>query len=223
MEIFQATQKGPLLIPGYIDPDDVTTVKVYWGAPLFQANTVYRQGDICRPTVDNGYYYECTTNGKSAATEPTTWAQTTQTSGTVKFTAVPYDLFVLPGESVTTSTWSVVDNVEADTVQLNTDYAVGATCQPTTYVGYYYVCTTAGNTGPTEPGSWSTTEQTVGSAVFRAVAQVHLANGTDDTVSTTTDIVLIPASTTTFTLTNHIVKSNGEERDKSFKYKVREQ
>lgn len=162
MEIFQATQKGPLLIPGYIDPDDVTTVKVYWGAPLFQANTVYRQGEICRPTVDNGYYYECTTNGKSAATEPTTWGQVSQTSGTVKFTAVPYDLFVLPGESVTSSSWSASNSVT-------------------------------------------------------------IASATSDTVSTTTDITAIPSGVTDFILTNHIVKSNGEERDKSFKYKVREQ
>lgn len=162
METFQATQKGPLLIPGYIDPDDVTTVKVYWGAPLFQANTVYRQGEICRPTVDNGYYYECTTNGKSAATEPTTWGQVSQTSGTAKFTAVPYDLFVLPGESVTSSTWAASNSVT-------------------------------------------------------------IASATSDTVSTTTDITAIPSGVTDFILTNHIVKSNGEERDKSFKYKVREQ
>lgn len=223
MEIFQATQKGPLKIPGYIDPDDVVTVKVFWGAPVFQANTVYLSGDICRPTEDNGYYYECTTNGKSAATEPTTWGQATQTSGTAVFTAVPYDLFVLPGESITASTWSVDGAVEAPTFQADADYAVGDICQPTTYVGYYYVCTTAGNVGPTEPGSWSTSEQTIGDAVFKAVAQVYIDTPTADTVSTTVDIATIPPDTVDFVLTNHVVKSNGEERDKSFKYKVREQ
>ena len=221
METFQATQKGPLAIPGYIDPNDIVTVKVYWGVPVFQADTVYRAGDVCRPTVDNGYYYECTTNGKSGATEPTTWAQTTQISGTVKFTAVAYDIFVLPDETVSTSTWAVTD--KAEVFQIDTDYAVGDTCRPTVYSGYYYVCTTAGNTGPTEPGSWSTTEQTVGAAVFSAVAYVQIGSATRDTVSTTVDITSVPKGTTSFILTNHIVKSNGEERDKSFKYKVREQ
>lgn len=119
MNIFQATQKGPLKVPGYIDPDDVTTVTVYWGAPVFAANTVYREGDICRPTTDNGYYYECTTNGVSS-TEPTTWSQIKQTCGTAVFVAVPYDLWVLPGESlvgvdlVLASTWTATNEVQLD-------------------------------------------------------------------------------------------------------------
>ena len=169
MEIFQATQKGPLTIPGYLDPDEVTTVKVYWGAPVFEADSVYRLGDICRPTVDNGYYYECTTSGKAAATEPTTWGQVSQTSGTAKFTAAPFDLFVLPGEQLTT---------------LDIDRPASA---------------------------WT------------ASGSVVLANQTNDFVSTTVDITTIPVGTTSFTLTNHVVKGNGEERERSFKYKVREQ
>ena len=169
MEIFQATQKGPLVIPGYIDPDDVTTVKVYWGAPTFEANTVYRLGDICRPTVDNGYYYECTVNGKSAATEPATWGQTTQISGTAKFIAIPFDLFVLPDEQLTS---------------LDVDRPASA---------------------------WTASDSVI------------IANATNDFVSTTVDITSIPDGVTSFTLTNHVVKGNGEERDKTFKYKVREQ
>lgn len=117
MQTFAATQKGPLKIPGYIDPDDTTLITVFWGAPVFQASTVYRLGDICRPTVDNGYYYECTTPGKTAATEPTTWGQTTQTSGTAVFTAVNYDLWVLPTEQlqaeglVPASEWTVTNGI----------------------------------------------------------------------------------------------------------------
>lgn len=116
MNVFQATQKGPLKVPGYIDPKDVTDVTVYWGAPIFIAETVYREGDICRPTVDNGYYYSCTTNGVSG-TEPTTWSQSKQVSGTAVFTAVPYDLWVLPGETLVgqnltlASTWTATNNV----------------------------------------------------------------------------------------------------------------
>jgi hypothetical protein len=221
MEIFQATQKGPLKVPGYIDPNEVVTVKVYWGAPVFQTNTVYRAGDICRPTTDNGYYYECTTNGRSDATEPVEWSQETQVSGTVEFTAAPYDLFVLPGEIITSSTWAVSD--KADVFVPNAEYAVGDTCRPTTYVGYYYECTIAGNVGPTEPVSWSTTEQVIGSATFAAVAYVDIADATADTVSTTINIASVPKEAVDFILTNHVVKSNGEERDRSFKYKVHEQ
>lgn len=116
MNVFQAAQKGPLKIPGYIDPDDTTNIRVYWGAPVFSADTVYRLGDICRPTTDNGYYYECTTAGKST-TEPVSWSQSKQTCGTAVFTAVPYDLWLLPGETlqgqdlVLASTWTATDSV----------------------------------------------------------------------------------------------------------------
>jgi hypothetical protein len=111
MNTYSATQKGPLKIPGYIDKDEVTIINVYWGAPPFTANAVYREGDICTPSVDNGYYYQCTTNGVAAATEPTAWGQVTQTSGTAKFTAIPYDLFVLPSETISTSTWAATTGV----------------------------------------------------------------------------------------------------------------
>jgi hypothetical protein len=116
MNVYQATQKGPLKIPGYIDPDDTTIVRVYWGAPTFAANTVYRLGDICKPTTDNGYYYECTVPGKSA-TEPATWNQTKQVCGTAMFDAVPYDLWVKPGEQLSgadliqASTWTATNSV----------------------------------------------------------------------------------------------------------------
>ena len=117
MQVYASTQRGPLRTSGYIDPDDTTLITVFWGAPLFAVDTVYREGDICRPSTDNGYYYLCTTNGKSGSTEPATWAQTTQTSGTAEFEAVPFDLWVLPDEQLQTdgiipaSSWSVTDSV----------------------------------------------------------------------------------------------------------------
>jgi hypothetical protein len=169
MLVFAAEAKGPLKVPGYIDYDDVTTIKVYWGAPVFATETVYREGDICRPTVDNGYYYSCTTNGKAAATEPTTWGQVTQTSGTAKFEAVPYDLFVLPGEQLST---------------LDVDRPASA---------------------------WVASDL------------VTIGNATNDFVSTTIEVQAIPDGVTSFTLTNHVVKGDGQEREKSFTYKVRDQ
>jgi hypothetical protein len=110
MQIYQATQKGPLKIAGFIDPDDITNITVYWGPADFTLNVVYRIGDICKPTTDNGYYYQCTTAGRSAGSEPT-WTQDTTTSGTVEFTAVPWDLWLMPSEAITNSAWSVSENI----------------------------------------------------------------------------------------------------------------
>lgn len=117
MNIFESTDKGPKKLLNYIDPDDATLVKIFWGAPIFSVNQVYRAGDVCRPLVDNGYYYTCTKNGVSGSTEPAAWSQTAQTSGTAVFTAVPYDLWLLPEEYlqadglVAASTWEVSDGV----------------------------------------------------------------------------------------------------------------
>jgi len=102
---------------GYIDPSDVTVVTIYWGAPAFATATVYHEDDICRPTTDNGYYYKCITDGVSGATEPATWSQTEQTTGTAVFEAIPYDLWVLPSEQLQTqdlelaSVWAATNDV----------------------------------------------------------------------------------------------------------------
>lgn len=108
MNIFQATQKGPLKMPGYIDRDDTTKARIWWGAPELMSNTVYRLGDIIRPSVDNGYYYECTSNGRSGLTEPS-FGKSAVAVGTATFQPVPWDLFLFPGEVITSSTWSQSD------------------------------------------------------------------------------------------------------------------
>lgn len=110
MQIYSATQKGPLKIAGYIDPDDVTKVTVYWAPITFTPDFIYRLGDICKPSVDNGYYYQCTTAGRTAETEPT-WGQDTTTSGTVEFTAVPWDLWLLPDQTITASEWTISEAI----------------------------------------------------------------------------------------------------------------
>lgn len=105
MQIYSPTLKGPLKVSGFIDPDDITTIHVYWNAPEWSPQTVYRLGDITRPTVDNGYYYQCAINGVSGATEPT-WSQEETISGTATYTAVPWNLWLLPEEYITNSTWT---------------------------------------------------------------------------------------------------------------------
>lgn len=128
MQIYQATQKGPLKMAGFLDPDDRTKISVSWGADVWLPNTVYRNGDICRPTNDNGYYYQCSTNGVSGTTEPL-WDQEETVSGTVTFTAVPWDLWVLPLESITASVWSATDGVSVNTLEFS-DTTTTATINP---------------------------------------------------------------------------------------------
>ena len=118
MQIYQATQKGPLKIAGFIDPDDITQITVYWAPTFFTANKVYLLGDICKPTVGNGYYYQCTTAGKSGSTEPT-WGQDTTTSGTVEFTAVAWDLWLTHDQILTDSQWTVSENISLTEPILN--------------------------------------------------------------------------------------------------------
>lgn len=111
MHTYSATLKGPLKISGFIDPDDITKITVYWSSPMFSANTVYRSGDVCRPEYDNGYYYQCITNGKSGIQEPI-WNQEETTSGTAVFQATPWDLWLLPSESqvIANSIWIASNN-----------------------------------------------------------------------------------------------------------------
>lgn len=107
MHIYSAVLKGPLKISGFIDPDDVTQVTVYWGVPDFSSDTVYRLGDVCKPSIDNGYYYQCTTNGRTDLIEPL-WNQEETLSGTAVFTAVPWDLWIDSNnnEIIYDSVWS---------------------------------------------------------------------------------------------------------------------
>lgn len=105
MQIYQPTLKGPLKISGYIDPDNITNISVFWGAPTWSANTVYRLDNVVSPSIDNGYYYQCTTNGVTGPIEPT-WQQDDTDSGTAIFSPVPWDLWLMPNQTITNSSWS---------------------------------------------------------------------------------------------------------------------
>lgn len=122
MQIYEATQKGSLKMPSVLDPSDVSLIRIYWGAPVFEAHQIYRVGMIVRPDVDNGYYYTCTTSGL-ADNAPPHWSQSTETTGTVVFAASSYDLWLLPTESITASTW--VSSVAG--ITSNPQYGSGTT------------------------------------------------------------------------------------------------
>lgn len=112
MQIFSATQKGPLKMSGYIDPDDTTLITLYWGASIWAPNKVYKLGDVTRPLSNNGYYYQCITTGVSGSTEPT-WKNSDDDtiSGSAVFKAVSWDLWLLYGESITASSWTSANGV----------------------------------------------------------------------------------------------------------------
>lgn len=42
----------------------------------WKASTVYAVGDVVRPTLNNGYYYKCSTAGTSHTAEPAAWGTT---------------------------------------------------------------------------------------------------------------------------------------------------
>jgi hypothetical protein len=121
MQIYSPTLKGPLKISGFIDPDDTTQISVYWNAPEFSAESVYRLGDVLRPTVDNGYYYQCTVNGVAGTSEPI-WTQEETISGTATFTAVPWNLWLLPNQTIIDSIWAASNNIITLSQDTFTDY-----------------------------------------------------------------------------------------------------
>jgi hypothetical protein len=69
-------------------PTNGSTVKDWADAVTFATNHAYSEGDVVKPTVDNGRTYICTTAGTSHAANEPTWPTdlTTVTSGTAVFT-----------------------------------------------------------------------------------------------------------------------------------------
>jgi len=110
MQIYKSNQKGPLKMDGYIDPNDVTVVRLNWGADPWLPNHVFRANDIVKPTVDNGYYYTVSTNGRSSTSEPT-WTQDETTDNTTVFVANPWDLWLMHSETLQTSEWVATTGV----------------------------------------------------------------------------------------------------------------
>lgn len=95
------------------------------------ANNLYSSGTLAQPTANNGHYYKVITTGQSGGTQPT-WPTSS-------------------GATVTDS------NPSGTTIwAASTAYALNAIVVPTTANGFYYVCTTAGTSGTTQP-TWATT------------------------------------------------------------------
>ena len=134
-----------------------------------------------------------------------------------------------------------------DTWASNTVYYLRAeddysTVIPTVFAGLYFKVVNPGKSAATEPTWPSVVGDTVtdGTVVWEAVAYNLLPPPdtiVSSTFSATTGVVLtgatviggtktqvmvdsIPSTATVFTVTNHIVKSNGEEDDVTLQFKV---
>lgn len=119
MQIYSSIQKGPLKSKGFIDPNDSTIIQFFYGSPVWSANTVYLNDQVVRATNDTGYYYMCTTNGKTGSVEPA-WTQDETISGTALFKAIEYNLWVIPTEYISNSVWTASNSSIVLTQPLNT-------------------------------------------------------------------------------------------------------
>ena len=107
----------------------------YW-----EAETVYKLGDIVRGSVNNGCQYEAVAFN-SEPTWPTTLGDT-----------------VVDNEV----TWECHETIflggyEAELRRPDKAYEVGDFIEPVIETGYYYRCTVAGTTATEDPGNWPTT------------------------------------------------------------------
>ena len=135
LNIYSADDKGPFVLEGFHDPDNLTTYPITYRPADWVADTVYYEDEsIVVPTTFSGYYYKCTSAGTSDSTEPATWATVAgdeTTDGTITWEAVAYNL-LKPGVDVSTSTWVAADLVtitgEANTT---TTSSVQVTAVPT--------------------------------------------------------------------------------------------
>jgi len=126
MSILYDDGSGPYNHPVSYDPDSKAFYSRSYRPPTRASNTEYIEGiDLVIPSTPNGFMYECSSGGISAASEPTFTAQKGKITadGTVKWKAVPYSLLLHTGDTITASTWvgengetvdnpSIVDNIQ---------------------------------------------------------------------------------------------------------------
>jgi len=113
---------------------------------------------------------------------------------------------------------------------------------PTNFKGLYFKAISPGLSGAVEPIWPTTVGETVTDGVtweavaynllpptesivtsnFTATDSVTLTNSSNTANTTQTMISAVPAGVTVFSITNHIVKSNGEENDITLQFKVAE-
>ena len=116
-----------VFVGGYVGAINIRTGKA---TPQWSSLHAYNIGDRVCPTVDNGHWYECIQSGTSAPFEPN-WLVAAQT---------------VTEDTRNKSTW-----------QPSTFYDLYDIVVPSIPNDRFYVCTTAGTSGTSEP-TWTTTD-----------------------------------------------------------------
>ncbi len=84
--IYEASRSAPLPYKYVHDPDSKVYYSFRYRAPAWSSDTAKKEvsglgdiGDVVRPSVPNGFFYECTSGGITGATEPV-WGTLTNAS-----------------------------------------------------------------------------------------------------------------------------------------------
>lgn len=186
--------------------------------PARANSTAYAVGDRYIPATPNGYAYECTVSGTSAASPPTfpTVVGATFADGTATFKnqGATTDRDYLLDTTGYTAELEVRDEDYAGATQLeattansrifvgftpnkwvaSTAYTVGQQIVPTLLNGFVYQCVVAGTTAATEP-TWPTT---LGTTVLDGTARwrCELAEDLTTNVRVSNLVIDVPLSVT---------------------------
>jgi hypothetical protein len=108
MSLIISSNKKVVKYPFLHDPMDEKYYPFVYRPKERVSSTEYLLDDTMRPSMPNGFYYVCMNPGISASTEPTfaTKANGKTTDGTVIWLAVPWNLMLNTGDSITASTFS---------------------------------------------------------------------------------------------------------------------
>lgn len=122
--VYEWGRNKPAKLDTYHDPDSMVFYGFTYRPAEWALDTEYLEstvddtlGDLVIPTTNTGFYYEATSAGVSAGTEPTwpTVDKGTVDDGTVEWTAHAYDLFMGYEDTFTTSVWAADDtNITID-------------------------------------------------------------------------------------------------------------
>jgi hypothetical protein len=98
------------VVPAKLAVDDVLLVRVLWGAKEFSTETVYKEGDLVRPSDNNGLHYKCDQTGVSGSVD-IDFLAAQAVSGGCRFSLSKLNLVVAPGEHIVESIWAATGGV----------------------------------------------------------------------------------------------------------------
>ena len=114
------------LYPYPHDKDDKKFYSRTYRPNDWASGTEYKSGrfaDVVIPATPNGWLYVCTSGGISGASEPTfgTVDNGTTTDNSVEWTAKPYTLLLITGDTITASTWTGTNGETIDNESIVSD------------------------------------------------------------------------------------------------------